>query len=143
MINSVLKSPCMVLPDTLDRKTLALTVTAADITVIFTEALYAEVQVPFCTTALYHLSAVRGPISALVRVVVVFAIGIGAVKAASVLYSHCTTLPVWPLRVRSAGEDPLFIVWLLDTVPPTLALTVTVTDAVLEQPVVVLVTVKI
>jgi hypothetical protein len=54
----------------------------------------------------------------------------GEVNAASADFSHLTTLPVLPERVRSAGAVPEQIVWAEETVPPTLsALTEMVTGA--------------
>ena len=52
-------------------------------------------------------------------VVVVDVIVVAEVNAASVDFSHLTTLPVLPLKVRSAGVVPEHIVCAKDTVPPT------------------------
>ena len=61
----------------------------------------------------------RLPIVAPDKVFDVTAMSVGIVNPASVDFCHFTTLPVLPLRVRSAGEVPEQIVWLEDTVPPT------------------------
>jgi len=53
---------------------------------------------------------VSAPIVAPVRVVDVLAIVVGVVKATSDDFSHLTTAPVCPLRVRSAGVAPEQIV---------------------------------
>ena len=53
------------------------------------------------------------------NVAVVPAIGVGIVNPASVDFSQRTTDPVFPLKVRSAGDVPEHIVWADATVPPT------------------------
>ena len=62
---------------------------------------------------------VKAPIVAPLKVVEAAAIVIGAVKAKSVDFSHLTTLPVWPARVKLAGVEPEQMVWLAEAVPPT------------------------
>jgi hypothetical protein len=56
-----------------------------------------------------------------VSVVVVPAMAIGVVNAASDAFSHLTTVPVLPLNVRFAGEVPEQIVCADATIPPTVA----------------------
>ena len=61
-------------------------------------------QTPLLTTALNQVFAVRLPIVEPASVVDVDKISIGDVKTWSVDFCHFTTLPVFPLNVRSAGE---------------------------------------
>ena len=64
-------------------------------------------------------------------VVVVDVIVVAEVNAASVDFSHLTTLPVLPLKVRSPGVVPEHIVGADATVPPEeVGLTVIVTGVV-------------
>src|SRR5574344_2300304 len=72
-------------------------------TVIFTAPLVtSEQDAPFFTTTLYQRSAVRLPMSALVRVVVVLAM---LVQLSMPLadHSHLTTVPTCPFNVRLLG----------------------------------------
>ena len=62
---------------------------------------------------------VKAPIVAPLKVVEATAIFMGEVKARVVDFSHLTTLPTIPVRVKSAGALPLQMVWLAATVPPT------------------------
>src|SRR6185436_7595784 len=91
------------------------------LTVILTDAEFAAVHTPLCTTARNHVSEIKAPIDAPVSVVVVLAISVGNVNAASLDFCHFATLPVCPLNVRFAGLVPLQIVCAEATVPPTLA----------------------
>ena len=54
-----------------------------------------------------------------VKVVAVTAISVGALKFTSFDFCHLTTLPVFPAKVKSAGEVPEQIVCAEETVPPT------------------------
>ena len=58
--------------------------------------------------------------NALVRVADVEEIGVGLLKEALTDFSHRTTLPTCPLRVRSAGEVLVQMVCGALTAPPTL-----------------------
>src|SRR6185436_4187583 len=99
-------------------------------TVILTDAEFAAAHTPLCTTARNHVSETCAPIDAPVSVVVVLAMSVGNVNAASLDFCHFTTLPVCALKVRSAGLLPLQIVCAEATVPPTLTgSTVILTDA--------------
>ena len=53
---------------------------------------------------------VKFPIVVPVNVVVVIAIVTGVVKNESLAFSHLTTVPVFPLKVRLAGFVPMHIV---------------------------------
>ena len=65
------------------------------------------------------------------KVVEVPVIVVGVVKAASEAFSHLTTAPVLPDKVRSAGELPEQMLWAADTLPPTeVGLTLSVTFCV-------------
>ena len=105
--------------------------TEAGDTVILTEAELAALHGLLCTTARNQVSAVNAPIVAPLKVVLVPAISVGDVKAASLDFCHLVTLPVFPLRVRSDGWLPVQIVCGDDTVPPTEA-AATVTVVVVE-----------
>ena len=75
--------------------------------------------------------AVRLPIIAPVNVVDVPVMSVGVVKDRSVDCCQCDTLPMFPLKVRLAGEVPEHIVCAEATVPPTeVELIVTVCVAV-------------
>ena len=56
-----------------------------------------------------------------VNVVVVLAISVAPINVALLALCHLTTVPTLPLKVNGATVPPAHIVWLLDTVPPTLA----------------------
>ena len=69
------------------------------------------------------------------NVVVVPEIVVGVGKAASVDFSQRTTDPVFPLKIRSAGELPEQIVWADAIAPPTdVGFMVTVWEAVTGPP---------
>src|SRR5207244_3282304 len=86
-------------------------------------------HVPFCTTARNHVSATSGPIVALLKVRLVLAMSVGAVNNASAAFCHLITLPVWPLKTRSAGLCPLQIVCAEATLPPTLGAVIVILTA--------------
>jgi len=109
--------------------------TEAAVIVTFTAFELAAVHGVFVTTALYQRFAVSVPISALVNgVAVAPPISVHAVS----LFEYCHWIvPVYPLKLMSAGELPVHMFCALAAVPPTeVAVTVTVTEAqlVLPQP---------
>ena len=53
------------------------------------------------------------------KVVDVPLIVIGEANPMVVDFSHLTTLPTLPLKLRSAGEVPVQMVWSEETAPPT------------------------
>ena len=61
---------------------------------------------PLFTTALKYVVEVKVPIVAPVKVVVVLAIVVGVVKAASEERCHATTAPVCPDKFKFAGLVP-------------------------------------
>src|SRR5262245_39792397 len=80
----------------LDAAASAVPPTLTGFTVIFAAFELVLVQPPLCTTARNHVSAVSGPIVAPLRVVLLFAILIGAVKSASLDFCHLRTVPTSP-----------------------------------------------
>jgi len=72
------------------------------------------------------------PIVAPESVVLVTAISIGDVNAASEAFCHFTTDPVFPESVKLAGEVPVQMVWFAEAVPPT-DVGSTVTDKVVVE----------
>ena len=75
-------------------------------TVINTDAELVSAQMPLCTTALNQVFAVSAPMVVPNNVVEVPAMSTGVVNPASADFCQCNTVPVLPLRVRSAGVLP-------------------------------------
>src|SRR5262249_7335754 len=73
---------------------------------------------PLCTTAGTPFSLPIAPIVPPLKVRLVLAISTGAVNSASLAFCHFTTVPVSPLKTRSAGLCPLQIVCAAATLPP-------------------------
>ena len=59
-----------------------------------------------------------------------FAISVGVVNKASLALCHLITKPTLPVKFNAATVPPEHIVWLLDTVPPTLAGVTVIINAV-------------
>ena len=65
---------------------------------------------------------------------VVLAISVAPINVALPALCHLTTVPTLPVKVNGATVPPAHIVWLLDTVPPTLAgVTVIINEAVVTS----------